>query len=56
MNNAIGTTFAALWLVGCTGNMALFAGTRMTTSDRVIASAPWPVGLIAYLDRKGLAP
>jgi hypothetical protein len=45
-----------VWLTGFVGNMALFASGPMTTSDKVIASALWPVGLIIYLDRKALAP
>ncbi len=51
MTKRIATTVAALWLLGCIGNMALIAGGPMTTSEKFLASALWPVGLIVYLDR-----
>ena len=51
MTKMIATAVATVWLLGFIGNMALFAGGPMTTSDKVLASALWPIGLIVYLDR-----
>ena len=51
MTKMIATAVATVWLLGFIGNMALFASRPIGTSDKVLASVLWPVGLIVYLDR-----
>ena len=53
MTKRIATAVAVVWLLGFIGNMALFASRPVTTSDKVLASALWPVGLIVSVGPRG---
>ena len=50
MIKRIATAVAAVWLLGFISNMGAYSPASVTTSNKVLASALWPVGLIVYLD------